>query len=404
MASRLRQQTDAARRREQRSAALYALSRNLAAIPDLERLVSAAVHHVEEVFEMQAAILLPGIEGRLAVRRGESTPAEIDEHDRGVAQWAFDHAQPAGLGTPTLPAARGLYLPLIASQGPVGILGVLPMREPPIVASGQLRLLETFANQIALAIERSSLAEQAEAARVRLESERLSETLLSSVSHDLRTPLAVITGAGSSLLATDVALDEGTRRELIETIVEECQRLNRLVGNLLEMTRLESGALRVRREWHSLEEVVGAALTRLKDRLAGREVSVRLPDDLPLVPLDDVLMEQVLFNLVENALKYTPAGTPLDIEARAGKGRVIVDVADRGPGLPPGEENSIFEKFHRVRREGEPGGVGLGLTICRGIVQAHGGTIVAMNRPGGGALFRIELPVSGVPPRVEGDE
>jgi two-component system sensor histidine kinase KdpD len=404
MASRLRQQSDAARRRERRTAALYSLSRDLAGIADRAELLAMALRHVEDIFETRAMVLLPDGGGRLAPAAGMAPSLAPDDHDRGVAQWAFDRAQPAGQGTPTLPAARGLYMPLRGSRGPVGVLGVLPAAGRRAVAPDQLRLLETFASQIALALERSQLAEQAETARVRLESERLRETLLSSVSHDLRTPLAVITGAGTSLLAADVELPEATRRELVETIVDESQRLNRLVGNLLDMTRLESSALKIREEWHSLEEVLGAALRRLESRLTGRQVSVALPDDLPLLPLDDVLMEQVFHNLIDNALKYTPAGSPLEISAAIEGEQAIVELADRGPGVPPGEEESLFEKFHRLRREGEPGGVGLGLAICRGILRAHGGEIRAANRPGGGAVFRLELPLGGTPPTVAAEE
>jgi two-component system, OmpR family, sensor histidine kinase KdpD len=253
---------------------------------------------------------------------------------------------------------------------------------------------------VALSLERAQLAEQAERTHVLVESERTRSLLLSSVSHDLRTPLSVITGATSSLLADGAPLPTAVHRELVETIAEEAQRLNRLVGNLLDMTRLEAGAMPVRLEWHSLEEVVGSALGRLESRLQGREVTVTLPPGLPLVQLDDVLVEQVIFNLVENALKYTPPGSPIEILAVRGDDRLGLSVADRGPGLPPGQEESVFQKFYRGRREGDPSGVGLGLSICRGIVEAHGGTISAANREGGGAVFLIELPQRETPPVV----
>jgi two-component system sensor histidine kinase KdpD len=326
-----------------------------------------------------------------------------DEHDRGVAQWAFDHEQPAGAGTPTLPASKGLYLPLTAARGAIGILGVLPSARRSALAADQTRLLETFGNQIALALERSRLAAEAERTRVQLESERLRETLLSSVSHDLRTPLAVITGAGTSLLSGGATLADATRRELLESIVQESQRLNRLVGNLLEMTRLQSGAVRLHRDWHPLEEVIGASLTRIGDRLRGRDLSIALARDLPLVRIDDVLMEQVFYNLMDNALKYTPPGSPLEIRGRGEGDAVVVEMADRGPGLPVQEEETVFSKFHRVKRDGDPGGVGLGLAICRGIVEAHGGTITAANREGGGAVFTLRLPLGGEPPRIEAE-
>ncbi len=400
MASRLRQQADAARGRELRMAALYGLSRELSSLQGVGELLDALVRRAGEAFGSRAVALLPGDDAALAVAAGDPALLGPGGHDRGVAQWCFDHAQPAGLGTQTLPAAGAVFVPLRGSRGAVGVLGVVPDEPHRPLARDRFRLLETFADQAALSVERARLAEQAGRARLIVESERLRTTLLSSVSHDLRTPLAVITGAASSLLATDPPLGEPVRRELIETIAEEAQRLNRLVGNLLDMTRLESGSVPVRKEWHSLEEVVGAALVRLESRLQGREVRVRIPEALPLVRLDDVLVEQVLFNLLDNALKYTPAGGPIEVGAALDGAALRIEVADRGPGLPPGQEGSVFEKFFRVRREGGPGGVGLGLSICRGLVEAHGGTITAANREGGGAVFRIALPQEGEPPVI----
>jgi two-component system sensor histidine kinase KdpD len=223
------------------------------------------------------------------------------------------------------------------------------------------------------------------------------------VSHDLRTPLASITGAASSLLETKGALDTPTSRELLETIQEESERLSRLVNNLLQMTRVESGALQLHRDWLPLEEIVGAALERLKRRLGDRPVSTRLPEDLPLVPVDDVLIEQVFFNLLDNVLKHTPTGSPIEITACTGEGNVTVEVADRGPGLDPGEELHVFEKFYRVHPAAGRG-AGLGLAICRGFVEAHGGRILAGNRSEGGAAFRFTLPLIGTPPVLEASD
>jgi len=242
------------------------------------------------------------------------------------------------------------------------------------------------------AIERTQLAEEARRVRLRMETEQLRNSLLSSVSHDLRTPLAVVTGATSALLEEGGPKDEATRRELLQTAHDEALRLNRLVGNLLDMTRLEAGALKVRKDLQPVEEVIGAALNRMEDRLRGREVRTRIPDDLPLVPLDPALIEQVLINLLENATKYTPPGTPIDVIVLGGGGEVEIEVADRGPGVPRQDAERVFEKFYRAR-EGEGGGVGLGLTICRGIVGAHGGRMWVEDRPGGGASFRFTLPL-----------
>jgi two-component system sensor histidine kinase KdpD len=328
-----------------------------------------------------------------------STPLHLDESERAVAIWAFEHGQPAGRDTDTLPAAKVRYLPLKTSRGVVGVLGVQPHETTKHLTPEQRRLMEAFANQAALAIERARLADEAQQARLQIETEQLRNSLLSSVSHDLRTPLAAITGAASSLMEEEDALEPPTRREMAQTIYEEAERLNRLLRNLLDMTRLESGALRVNKELQPLEEVIGAALSRLEAPLADRAVNIQLPAELPFVPIDSVLIEQVLINLLENAIKYTPAGSPIDLSASQDGAMVVIEVADRGPGLPPGDEQRIFEKFYRARdpasRNGS--GVGLGLTISRGMVEAHGGRIWAENRPGGGAAFRFTLPIETTP-------
>jgi len=398
----LRLQTEAARQRERRTAALYRLGRELAAVGTLDQLLTTAVRMIGEEFDARASVLLPIDEGgRLALRAGE-LPSQHERHEIGVAQWAFDNARPAGAGTDTLPAAHGLYMPLRGSGGPIGVIGLGARRPNEGLRPEQFRFLETLANQVAVAVERGRLADQAESARVQIESERLKNTLLSSVSHDFRTPLAVITGAATSLLNRD-GLGPAARDDLAATIAEESQRLSRQVNDLLDMTRLEAGSVEVRKEWHSLEEVVGAALQRLGPALAGREVRVDV-SAAPFVPLDDVLIGQVLFNLVDNALKYTPAQSPIEVRASRDAGGATIEVADRGPGLPAGTEQRIFDKFYRGSGNADSRGVGLGLAICRGIVQAHGGRIEAANRPGGGAAFRFWLPIEGEPPVIEPEE
>lgn len=392
---RIRAQALAARYREQRTAALYAISRELASTRGVDQLLAIAVRHISEVFRSQVVVLVPDASGRLAPWSGGQY--EMDANELGVGRWVYEHRQLAGLGTNTLPGASALYLPLLGSRGPAGVLGVRPADPRALDSPEQQHQLETFANQTALAIERAQLATEAQEAEVRIETERLRNSLLSSVSHDLRTPLATITGAVSTILENGVRLDETTRRELLESARDEAERLNRLVQNLLEMTRLESGALQLRKEWHPLEEVIGAALSRLGKRLGGRRVTTRVPPNLPLVAIDDVLIEQVLVNLLDNALKYTPPGSPIDILATATDRAVTVEVADRGPGLPAGEEDKVFEKFHRGRPSGDRG-AGLGLAICRGIVQAHGGRIWAQNLPGAGVAFLFTLPLGEAPP------
>jgi two-component system sensor histidine kinase KdpD len=322
-------------------------------------------------------------------------------HEFGVAQWAFDHAQPAGLGTDTLPAARALHLPLTASGRTLGVLSVKPSDAVAITEPDRLQMLQAFANQTAVALEREQFAEQAERARVDAEAERARNALLSSVSHDLRTPLAVITGAATGLRDAGEGMGEATRRELAETIAEEARRLNRLVGNLLDMTRLESGALALRREWHSVEEVIGGAVERVARHAPEREIRFDCDPALPLVALDDVLFAQAITHLLENALQYAPPGPPIEVSAVRAGDVLRVEIADRGPGFDAGEEERVFEKFYRGTGGAGRRGTGLGLAICRGIVEAHGGRATADRRPGGGAVMRIEVPLGGEPPAVE---
>jgi two-component system sensor histidine kinase KdpD len=398
LAVRIRAQAESARERERRMAALYAMSRELACTRGVRELREVAVRHIGEVFRTQIVMLLPQPDGRLAPDEGDAAQFPLDASELAVGQWVHEHGQVAGQGTDTLPGASALYLPLTGSRGTVGVLGLRPQDPRPLQAPEQLHQLEAFASQTALAIERARLAEDAERAQVRAETERLRNSLLSSVSHDLRTPLASITGAASTLFENEGRLDARTRRDLLETLHEEADRLNRLVQNLLEMTRLESGALQLHTEWHSVEEVVGAALGRFGKALARRAVTTRVPPELPLVPMDDVLIEQVLINLIDNVLKYTPAESPIEVTAEDTGGAVLIEVADRGPGLRPGEERRIFEKFHRTEAAPTVRGAGLGLAICRGIVHAHGGRIWAENRPGGGVTVRFTLPVKEAPP------
>lgn len=391
---RIRTQALAARSREQQTAALYAMSRDLASASRVEELLAIATRHISDVAGAPVALLLPAADGTLACWKGSGF--EPDPTDLEAGRWAFEHRRPAGRGTAVLGHASALYLPLIAPRGPVGVLGVRAADRGRIETL-QEEQLETCANQTALALERARLAEEAHSAAVRMETERMRNSLLSSVSHDLRTPLSTITGAVSTLLDSGSRLDPPTRRQLLESVREEAERLNRLVQNLLEITRLESGALQLRREWHPVEEVVGAALNRLGGRLAGRPVTACVPPDLPLVAIDDVLIEQVLVNLLDNALKYTPPGSPIRILVSATDQVVTVEVADRGPGLPPGDVDRVFEKFYRGRRS-DGSGAGLGLAICQGIVRAHGGRLWAQNLPEGGVAFLFTLPLTPAPP------
>jgi len=397
---RIRWLADSARQRERQTAALYVMSRELADARGLDQILSISLRHIRELFHVRAVVLLPESGGTLGPHPGTAGGIPLDGNELAVAQWAHEHRQMAGRGTSTLPGAGALYLPLRGSQQPVGVLGIRPLDPHLLETPERLRQLETFVDQMAIALERARLADAAQRAQLRAEGERLRSSLLSSVSHDLRTPLATITGVASSLLVSGESLDSAARKDLLETLREEADRLNRLVHNLLDMTRLESGALQVRKEWHPLEEVVGAALGRLAEPLRNRAVSTRLPQDLPIVAMDDVLIQQVLINLLDNAVKHTPNGSPIEIAAWPDQGAVTVEVADRGPGLASGDEERVFDKFYRGPTA-RAHGTGLGLAICRGIVEAHGGRILAENRAGGGVAFRFTLPLTGTPPKLE---
>ena len=388
---RVRDQAQASREREKRTAALYEMSRDLGRALEKDALVAAAARHVGRVFDSQVVVFVPEGADLTVAHRTTGLPTATSE-EMGVARWVFANKREAGLATATLPGAAGLFLPLATSEGLLGVLGLIPHDRRRFDDPEERRFLDAFAAQMGVAVERTQVAEETERARLEAERERLRSTLLSSVSHDLRTPLGVIEGAASTLLDPEVALDPPTQRDLVETIHEEAGRLNRRVRNLLDMTRLEAGAVQLNREPQSPEEVVGAALSLLQGRLEDRDLKVTVPPDLPFVSCDAVLVEQVLVNLLENALKYSPAGATIEVSAQDEEGAVVVTIADRGPGIPPGEEGRIFEKFHRVGRDPSVGGVGLGLAICRAIVAAHGGRIWAENREGGGAAFHFSLP------------
>ncbi len=358
LTSRVREQLRAAREREAATASLYALSRDLAGASDARQILDAVARHVASVFSRDVAIFVPeDSKLEVALQTGDFP---LSANERAVATWVFEHGEPAGRGTDTLPAAAARYMPLKTAQGIRGVLGVRPKASgDPALTPEQRRLLDAFASQAALALERSLLATEAHRVRVLQETERLQAALLNSVSHDLRTPLASITGALSSLAEHNAKLDEPTRRELLDTAKESAERLNLLLGDLLDMTRVESGALRLRKEPTDIQNLIGAALTQLGETLGNRPVKVESPSDLPLVSLDFVLINRVLANLVENAVKYSPPDSPISIRADVVGRNLKIEVADRGFGIPESDVATMFTKFSRGRRVAD-GGIGLG--------------------------------------------
>jgi two-component system sensor histidine kinase KdpD len=392
LTAQVREQAEAAQRREIQATALYELGRDLTVTAGLEAIAKTIITRIGQTFSRDVAIFLP--EGNSLKVFATSPDLAVSDNELAVATWAFDHNQVAGRGTDTLPDATMRCLPLKTTRGVIGILGVQPSDSSSFLSPDQRRTLDIFTNQVALAIERTRLVEQARQAELLEATEKLQTALLNSISHDLRTPLVSITGALSSLEEGPV-MDEEVRRGLIQTGREEAHRLNRLVGNLLDMTRLEAGALRLHNEASDVEDLVGSTLEQFGSRLDDHPVSVDLPDELPLVPMDFVLIEQVLLNILDNALKYSPAGSPIEIHGRVEGTNLEISVADRGIGIPPDDLLRVFDKFYRVQRPGNVSGTGLGLSISKGIVEAHGGSIHAENRPGGGTIISIKLPLGG---------
>ncbi|MDQ1300335.1 MAG: two-component system, OmpR family, sensor histidine kinase KdpD, partial [Chloroflexota bacterium] len=388
LAARSREQAEAARRREVQAVALYELSRDLATASELDDILQVIIRHVGETFSRETAILLPA--GEALQPRALSPGFSLTENESAVATWSFKQGQSAGRGTDTLSAAAVRCIPLKTARGVVGVLVVKPVDPSSHLLPEQRRLLEAFASQAALAIERAELAEQARQAQLSRAAEELQRALLNSISHDLRTPLVSITGTLSSLEEDGACLEDLAQRSLITMAREEAERLNRLVGNLLDMTRIEAGALRTTAEPCDIQEVISAALDRLGSRLDRRPVTVEAPS--LLAPMDFVLMAQVLTNLLDNALKYSQPGSPIDVQARVTDGMMEISVLDRGLGVPKEDLGRIFDKFYRVQRPGGTSGTGLGLAICKGIVEAHRGRIWAQNRPGGGTIVTVALP------------
>ena len=391
LAVREREQAESAKRREGHTAALYELSRDLTTAVDLETVLRMAIRHISDLFHCEAAVFLPEGDDLTLRARSPHFPTGPDEHT--AATWVYKHGQTAGQSTNTLARAQARYLPLRTAQGVVGSVGIRA-GEGGSLSQDQQRLLEALLSQVALAVESVQLADKARQAQLLHETEKLQTALLNSVSHNLRTPLASITGALSSLRDDEQVLDDDARRELLNTAWEESERLNRLVGNLLNMTRLEAGAMKLSIEVCDVQDLVGVTLAQMTNRLRHRQLVMDVPASLPPVTIDLVLGAQALVNLIDNAIKYSPSETPIDIRAYVEQGRVVIAVSDQGVGIPPSALEHIFDKFYRIQQASDTSGTGLGLSISKGIVELHGGQIWAANRPEGGAIFAIALPAA----------
>jgi two-component system sensor histidine kinase KdpD len=396
----VRSQAKVAAHRERRAAMLYAMSKDLAAAASEGEIVRTAVRHIYFEFGSQNVILFPDAHGRIGYPQEESIPESLRQADLSVAQWVFDHNEMAGQGTTTLPGAKAVYFPIDDGSAVLGVLALNPVNLRRVFLPEQQKLLATFLRLIAQALARLRFADQAKKVALQIETEGLRNSLLSSISHDLRTPLATIVGSASTLAEDDGNLEAEDRMELSRAIYDEARRMSNLVSNILDMARLDAGMIQLNKDWYPAEEIIGTVLTRFSKQMAGRVMKVTLPPGIPLIYCDAVMIEQVLSNLLENALRYTPAGSPLEITAEISNDWVEISLADHGPGIPEGFENRLFEKFYRLRDETAQSGVGLGLPICRAIVAVHGGSIGVHNRPEGGAVFTFALPLDHPPPEA----
>ncbi|MES2150839.1 MAG: ATP-binding protein [Pseudomonadota bacterium] len=394
----LRYQARVARHREERSRALYEFARALSGALLTQQVFEITREFIERTFNAHAILLLSDQAGQLSYPEGVGRPGVpvMSVLDMGVAQWSFDHARPAGAGTDTLPANGFLYLPLVAPMRTRGVLVIWPERGRSLWIPEQRKQLDTFGALTAIALERVHYVDVAQEVEVKMESERLRNSLLAALSHDLRTPLTSLVGLSESLTLSRPALSH-SQLEVASALRDEALRMSILVSNLLEMARMQSGAVTLNLQWHALEETVGSALRACRWQLSDHVLETRLAPALPLVRYDAVLIERVLCNLLENAAKYSPPGSHIVIAAETTAGELAVSVEDNGPGLPQGREEAIFEKFTRGERESPIPGMGLGLAICRAILRAHGGTISAGAAPLGGAAFTFRVAL-GTPP------
>jgi two-component system sensor histidine kinase KdpD len=395
LASRVRRQTETARQHERQTAALYALGQDLATSNDLESYIRAITKRAKETFGHDAIVFLPDIQNKEALKPyAESANVTIGENELAAAIWSFQHQRIAGPGTDTLPNAKARYLPLVTARGAVGVIALSMIDASIDLTIEQERLLQAYADLAAVALESILLGEEAHSAQVLRNTEKLQTALLNAVSHDLRTPMVSIIGALSSLQEEGMHLNNAAKRNLIGVAREEAERLNHLITNLLDVSRIEAGAMRISRQSSDVQDLIGATLEQMGGRANARPIKIHIPAELPLVSVDFGLIVQTLVNVLDNALKYSPPDSPIEIKGRQVANEVHIEIADRGVGIPPQDLLHVFDKFYRIQRPDSVAGTGLGLSICKGIVEAHGGRIAAENRPGGGTVIRLILPMS----------
>jgi two-component system sensor histidine kinase KdpD len=399
MAERLRYKIEESRIRENRTRALYYLAKDMAAVTDIGELGQKMVEQVAKTVDGEAVIYTLNRERRLEIIAASNSLSEmvVNPNETAVANWAYLQEKVAGLGTDTLPGSYGIYFPLVTEQVTLGVMGIRPREQ--YMTPDQRYLVETVCGLVALAIGRLNLAAEAQEMKQLEKSEKLRTALFNSISHDLRTPLSSIIGAVSSLLEEGDLYGPKERRTLLETIKKGAGRMNRVVGNLLDLARLESGMMRLHQDWYEIQDLIGVALRQGEELLKDHKVTVKYPPYLPMAQFDFALMEQVLANLLDNAVKYSPEGSEIDIAAEADAREVKISVADRGTGIPPGDEEKVFDKFYRLHSPRHVSGTGLGLSICKGIVEAHGGRIWSENRSEGGSIATFTLPITGGGPR-----
>ena len=392
LTSRVRQQTEAARLRERETAALYALGRDLAISGDLESYIEAIVKRIKEALGHDVIIFLPDATnlGKLRIYGSDAT---IDDNEYALAIWSFQHQEKAGHGTDTLSDVKARYLPLVTVRGTVGVMSLRAPGTAGELTIEQERLLRAYSDLVAVAIEGIQLADELHNAQVLKATEKLQTALLNAISHDLRTPLVSVIGTLSSLQEEGMGLDDTAKKNLIQVAREEADRLNHLITNLLDESRIAAGAISLSRQPSEVQDLVGAALEQLGSRTSARSIKIDVPAEMPFISVDFGLIVQTLANILDNAMKYSPPDSPIEIRGHQVAQEVYLEIADHGVGIPELDLPHVFDKFYRIKRPDNVAGTGLGLSISKGIVEAHGGHIEAENNPGGGTIIRIMLPI-----------